>query len=144
MKDNDASTFYAGKRVAYIYRAEKSKSGSKFRAMWGKLTRTHGTNGLFRAKFKRNLPVSQQQHSATNKLHHYVGACFMWVYDSLKICYDQYLIHSYCSSIHLFALVTNNYVCVDYSHGILSPRILISKYCLNEISEKCLSCNYRG
>lgn len=58
MKDKSSESFYAGKKVAYIYKADKAKSGSKLRAVWGKLTRAHGSNGLFRAKFKRNLAVS--------------------------------------------------------------------------------------
>ena len=47
-----------GKRVAYIYKASTSKSGSKFRVVWGKITRGHGSNGVVRAKFSTNLPVS--------------------------------------------------------------------------------------
>ena len=55
VNDKEASNFYFGKKIAYIYRAEKSKSGSKFRAVWGKVTRAHGSNGVVRAKFARNL-----------------------------------------------------------------------------------------
>lgn len=72
VEDSDAAKFYAGKRVAYIYKASKAKSGTKLRVIWGKLIRTHGTNGLFRAKFSTNLPVSDN-HSFLTTI---IGSCF--------------------------------------------------------------------
>ena len=48
--------FYLGKRVAYAYRAvKKDKDGSRFRVIWGKVTRTHGSTGRGRARFGTNL-----------------------------------------------------------------------------------------
>jgi ribosomal protein L35AE/L33A len=58
VNDKAGSNFYMGKRVAYIYKAQKSVSGSKFRVVWGKVMRAHGTNGAVRAKFTTNIPVS--------------------------------------------------------------------------------------
>ena len=58
VNDKEGSKFYMGKRVAYIYKASTSKSGSRFRVVWGKITRGHGSNGVVRAKFSTNLPVS--------------------------------------------------------------------------------------
>ena len=49
--------FYFGKRIAYIYKARKQRQGSYFRAIWGRVTRAHGSTGAVRAKFTSNLPA---------------------------------------------------------------------------------------
>ncbi|KAI3974365.1 hypothetical protein MKX01_031034, partial [Papaver californicum] len=48
--------WYAGKRVAYIYKAKVKTNGSHYRCIWGKVIRLHGNNGIVRAKFTSNLP----------------------------------------------------------------------------------------
>ncbi|KAG1665938.1 hypothetical protein FOA52_004528 [Chlamydomonas sp. UWO 241] len=55
MKEAD---FYLGKRIAYIYKTKTMKKGSYFRAMWGRVTRSHGNIGTVKAKFLKNLPPS--------------------------------------------------------------------------------------
>jgi large subunit ribosomal protein L35Ae len=61
--------FYAGKRVAYIYKAQTKKQGSKYRVMWGRITCPHGNGGTVRAKFAKNLPPKSLGASARVMLY---------------------------------------------------------------------------
>ncbi|KAJ4303003.1 60S ribosomal protein L33B [Kalmusia sp. IMI 367209] len=38
----ESAQWYCGKRVAYVYRAQRTVRGSKIRVIWGKVTRPHG------------------------------------------------------------------------------------------------------
>merc|ERR1711865_9731 len=51
-------TFYQGKKIMYMYRTKTVKDGSRFRVVWGKVCGSHGTSGVVRAKFTKNLPPS--------------------------------------------------------------------------------------
>ena len=52
-----AANYYLGKRVAYITKVNKLQSNTKYRVTWGKIIKTHGNNGVVRAKFNPNLPA---------------------------------------------------------------------------------------
>nr|CAH7769758.1 unnamed protein product [Callosobruchus chinensis] len=58
----DDSWFYVGKKCVYVYKGKPKSVKSKVRAIWGKVTRPHGTRGAVRAKFKRNLPAKAMGH----------------------------------------------------------------------------------
>ena len=57
VNDSDATRFYFGKRVCYIYKAATKRQGTKFRTIWGRIARAHGKNGVVIAKFCPNLPA---------------------------------------------------------------------------------------
>jgi large subunit ribosomal protein L35Ae len=42
LEDADRHSFYLGKKVAFVYRAQREVRGSKIRVIWGKVTRPHG------------------------------------------------------------------------------------------------------
>ena len=46
---NTTTSYYLGKRIAFVYRAPKEIRGTKIRAIWGKVTRTHGSFWIYRA-----------------------------------------------------------------------------------------------
>ena len=48
--------FYIGKRIAYVYKAKKEIRNSKYRVMWGKVSRAHGNSGVVRTKWQKNIP----------------------------------------------------------------------------------------
>eukprot|EP00816_Leptocylindrus_hargravesii_P005731 CAMPEP_0196806244 /NCGR_PEP_ID=MMETSP1362-20130617/6126_1 /TAXON_ID=163516 /ORGANISM="Leptocylindrus danicus, Strain CCMP1856" /LENGTH=115 /DNA_ID=CAMNT_0042179629 /DNA_START=230 /DNA_END=577 /DNA_ORIENTATION=+ len=49
--------FYLGKKIAYITKVKTADSnGCKFRVNWGKVCRAHGSNGVVKCKFARDLP----------------------------------------------------------------------------------------
>ncbi|KAJ1892722.1 60S ribosomal protein L33B, partial [Kickxella alabastrina] len=37
----EETQFYAGKRVAYVYRAATAKKGTTVRCIWGRISRSH-------------------------------------------------------------------------------------------------------
>ena len=57
VNDADSAKFYQGKRVCYIYKAQNRRQGSKFRTIWGRVSRPHGKSGVVIARFKPNMPA---------------------------------------------------------------------------------------
>ncbi|ODO01462.1 hypothetical protein I350_06282 [Cryptococcus amylolentus CBS 6273] len=53
----EAARAYLGKRVAYVYKAKREINGSKVRVIWGRISRSHGGNGVVKTKFRTNLPA---------------------------------------------------------------------------------------
>ncbi|KAL7751064.1 60S ribosomal protein L33B [Sorochytrium milnesiophthora] len=56
VKTKEETDFYLGKRVAYVYKAERPINGRRLRVIWGRVCRPHGNSGVVKAKFRNNLP----------------------------------------------------------------------------------------
>ncbi|KAI9183151.1 60S ribosomal protein L33B [Blastocladiella emersonii ATCC 22665] len=54
--NKEDTDFYLGKRVAYVYKAERAINGSKIRVMWGRISRPHGNSGVVKVIFKNSVP----------------------------------------------------------------------------------------
>ena len=56
LNDPKSTHHYLGKRVVFVYKADVKRKDSKFRTIWGRISRRHGSNGAVLARFKPNLP----------------------------------------------------------------------------------------
>ena len=57
VNDNTSAKYYWGKRAVFIYKAPTKIQGSKFRTIWGRVTKSHGGKGVVIARFNPNLPA---------------------------------------------------------------------------------------
>ncbi|KNC87627.1 60S ribosomal protein L35a [Sphaeroforma arctica JP610] len=71
----ESAEFYFGKKIAYVYKAKshtKNRStgqDTRYRVIWGKVTRSHGNIGTVRAKFTNPLPPQTMSASCRVMLY---------------------------------------------------------------------------
>ena len=86
--------FYLGKRIAYVYRAKREINGSKIRVIWGRISRAHGTSGVVKARFRKNLPAKTM--GASVRVVSISGIGFLWKRKQKEwVKYTIVLINSY-------------------------------------------------
>ena len=56
VNENKGAQYYFGKRVVYIYKAQSKVANTRFRTIWGRIARCHGSKGVVIARFSPNLP----------------------------------------------------------------------------------------
>ena len=57
VNDSQSAKYYLGKRCVFIYKAPTYHQGSKFRTIWGRIGRVHGSKGAVIARFSPNMPA---------------------------------------------------------------------------------------
>ncbi len=57
VNDTESAQHYFGKRCVYVFKGTNSLQGTKFRTIWGRISRSHGEKGVVVAKFSPNLPA---------------------------------------------------------------------------------------
>ena len=53
--DKAGARWYAGKRVAYVYKVKNTVNNTRYRVSWGKVMAPHGHAGQIKVKFARNI-----------------------------------------------------------------------------------------
>jgi large subunit ribosomal protein L35Ae len=67
--DLQGARFYLGKRVAYIYKVKTTSNNTRYRCKWGTVMATHGTSGMVRVKFSKNITGSARGSSVRVMLY---------------------------------------------------------------------------
>ncbi|VAI83729.1 unnamed protein product [Triticum turgidum subsp. durum] len=79
--------WYAGKRLAYVYKAKTKSNGTHYRCLWGKITRPHGNSGVVRAQFKSNLPAESMVSARPPLAFDELLACLMVPFAEAVCCF---------------------------------------------------------
>ena len=64
------TTYYLGKRVCFIYKAQKEIRGTKFRTIWGRITRPHGSGSVFTLYLCLDAPTLHPSHLREKQQSH--------------------------------------------------------------------------